>query len=851
MISKTIDRRLLTVDPVESPLRETTGVLNLTNYFLVIAGLTGLTLFVKWMSVETNLRLDDLMLFLLGGFTVYFWVPTVQKAKFYSFLSLVCLFFLIGWQAGAFVLGSMLLFIAVVGLSVNWWAKAGLSALLFFFLAALMIWPAAPLALGLGGQIAGLLLMFRGILFLYEDKHTQVSSNFWTKLNYFLLLPNYFFFLFPIVDYKTFVRGYRPELNVKLVFRGLRWILLGLLQFVLYRVLYTFALPAANEVTDLYSLLHYLIISYTLILRLSAIFNFSAGAICLFGYDLPPTFNYLFLAHSFSDLWKRINVYWRAFMMKIFYYPIYFSFKRRGTLVVVLTIATVFFFDWFLHAYQWFWIKGNFLLQLNDILFWAILGCCMLADTLTAKYTTRKGKPYGTFSASRSFIKSLKIIGMLLTMSLLWCFWISPGIGPWWTFMTSISSPKITDWLVILGFTGLTAALGTVIFYFLHVVGWERRGDSFLGSKRLFFFVLATLLLLSNPLAESELTNRFPVLSSGFFEGVLNQQDKELVFQGYYDQLIVSNNYVLSHLDNHLARTEPKTNTLNATGIIVRNAFPLGKTLLPDQDIIFKNARLQTNGQGLRDLQYSLAKPSGTTRIALLGGSLEMGSGVNNQEVFEHVAEQEFNALNVDAKNLEILNFAVSGSHLPQHVATTENLLPAYSPDIVIYTAHFNEIERAARVTGRSLGKYPSDLSSYPYLRDTINGVPLSEDMTEGEFTRVMRPYAHGIYHWGLKRIAEQARRMGALPVYLYLEVPGDEANPEERAELLRSARDEGFHTIDAGNIYGDLEPEKLHITATDRHPNAKGHRLIARRLLDILDKDEVIHPLLFINECQ
>ena len=39
-----------------------------------------------------------------------------------------------------------------------------------------------------------------------------------------------------------------------------------------------------------------------------------------------------FLAHSINDLWRRINIYWKDFMVKIMYFPAYFRLRRGGTL---------------------------------------------------------------------------------------------------------------------------------------------------------------------------------------------------------------------------------------------------------------------------------------------------------------------------------------------------------------------------------------------------------------------------------------------------------------------------------------------------------------------------------------
>ena len=63
----------------------------------------------------------------------------------------------------------------------------------------------------------------------------------------------------------------------------------------------------------------------------------------LFGFNLPETHHRYFLASSFTDFWRRINIYWKDFMMKVFYYPAYFRLRRFGD-TVALVLATVFMF---------------------------------------------------------------------------------------------------------------------------------------------------------------------------------------------------------------------------------------------------------------------------------------------------------------------------------------------------------------------------------------------------------------------------------------------------------------------------------------------------------------------------
>jgi hypothetical protein len=56
--------------------------------------------------------------------------------------------------------------------------------------------------------ILGTMFTFRMIVFLYEMQFEKASAGFWKKLNYFFLLPNLVFVIFPVVDYTTFIRNY-------------------------------------------------------------------------------------------------------------------------------------------------------------------------------------------------------------------------------------------------------------------------------------------------------------------------------------------------------------------------------------------------------------------------------------------------------------------------------------------------------------------------------------------------------------------------------------------------------------------------------------------------------------------
>ncbi len=65
----------------------------------------------------------------------------------------------------------------------------------------------------------------------------------------------------------------------------------------------------------------------------------------LFGFRLPETHKLYYLASSFTELWRRINIYWTDFMMKSVFYPTYFKVKHLGPSRALALSTTAVFVD--------------------------------------------------------------------------------------------------------------------------------------------------------------------------------------------------------------------------------------------------------------------------------------------------------------------------------------------------------------------------------------------------------------------------------------------------------------------------------------------------------------------------
>ena len=150
---------------------------------------------------------------------------------------------------------------------------------------------------------------------------------------------------------------------------------------------------------------------------------------------MPETNHRYLLAHSINDFWRRINIYWKDFMVKIFYYPAYFKLRRRGILQAeILATMLVVVATWFLHACQFFWLKGQFRVTYNDTLFWAILGAMMLANVWIDNQH-KKRLPKTGWSARLQ--NAAQIAATFAFIALLWSMWSADSITEWFYFLRS------------------------------------------------------------------------------------------------------------------------------------------------------------------------------------------------------------------------------------------------------------------------------------------------------------------------------------------------------------------------------------------------------------------------------
>ncbi|HYO46425.1 MAG TPA: SGNH/GDSL hydrolase family protein, partial [Gemmatimonadota bacterium] len=311
----------------------------------------------------------------------------------------------------------------------------------------------------------------------------------------------------------------------------------------------------------------------------------------------------------------------------------------------------------------------------------------------------------------------------------------------------------------------------------------------------------------------------------------LNRLDMERRERGYYETLTRSSRQEL--VDDSQVEDLGWVG-LRETPVVMRTEDIRTVTLAPSAEITLKGAHLRTNQWGMRDREYTKAKPEGTYRLALLGSSHVMGLGVEEEETFDNQLEARLDVESFSPGNeaYQVLNFAVGGYGLLQMVYVAKHMTPQFGPDVVLYFIHPGEVNRmidrlrAAMVDGAKLDQ------DFSYISNLLKMANAEAELPPDEFRRRLLPYSDQMLNWSLRELASAIRDQNAIPVFVFLAFTRKNFEADELGQLSEVSNDVGAIPILLTEVYEDYEPDHLVISAWDDHPNALGHRLVADALL-------------------
>jgi len=219
-------------------------------------------------------------------------------------------------------------------------------------------------------------------------------------------------------------------------------------------------------------------------------------------------------------------------MIRVFYYPIAFKFKKQNQKAVIFFVTLLMFgFTWLLHSWQWYWIKGSYYFYPTDMLFWFTLGL-IIAINAVKSYSKLTNKQ-ATAVQENYFLKGAKVVIMFIAMSLLWSMWTSSSITEFIYISKFSVKGTASDYLGFIGILAVVMLLAGIIRTLHYKKNWF--GFVFNEIKPLYGITFCVIVF---GCLETLKKNNFYEQGENFISLNINTRDRTLLERGYYEQIL-------------------------------------------------------------------------------------------------------------------------------------------------------------------------------------------------------------------------------------------------------------------------------------------------------------------------
>ena len=806
------------------------------DFALLVIQLVLCTILVWQFELEPARHLLMALVIACAAFVVNVRLRPDLRPAWFAVVSAASVVAVLGWSDGLFALTVAGALIAAAALPLPYWPRVGV----VLALGAVLTWMRSGSA-AVYWPVVGSMFMFRMISYLHAARKNHAPRTLVDTAGYFLMLPNAFFPLFPVVDAKVFRDTWYNDEPRAIYQMGVHWIATGILHLFLYRVIKYELLPSPLAVHSLSDVLLYLAANYALYLRVSGNFHVICGVLHLFGWNLPRTHDSYFLASSFSDIWRRINIYWKDFLMKTFFYPAYFALRTRpafdgqagNSLAIAVAVVWVFFWTWLAHSWQTYWLVGRFPFEASDAWMWLAVGGLVAVNSVLDYRRALLGRPHAvrpTWSAAA--VKSAQIMAMFLTVSLFWAGWTNRETLRYVVYVATSKAPTISD----ISSIGLAFA---VIFAGLTLSQrWAKRQSRPLSSPErstaldrqagIQIGILAVIVVVAAPHGIAGSSTAAGRWIARMQVDRLTPGEAMAVVDGYYEQLATPGSQGATMLGNFDRKKDAQGDLFSA--MLRPRSDLLGFELIPGWRGVFSGNPLTINRWGMRDVERSLEKPDGVVRIAVIGSSVVMGYGVKDDETMTQRLEQRLNSRKTGVR-YEVLNFGSGRYYAVHRRLLLEKKILAFEPDAVIYVAHQDELRVSGLVASAVVERRPLDDDC---LENCVRNAGIKDGDSEGVVVNKMNVETFAILRCTYNRLVQTCRDRGVALQYVYLPIPGEFEYPIDPKIVIEMAQDAGMTTSDLSDWWQPIQTTAAVVPDT-QHPTAAGQEMIANQLYDAL----------------
>jgi lysophospholipase L1-like esterase len=276
---------------------------------------------------------------------------------------------------------------------------------------------------------------------------------------------------------------------------------------------------------------------------------------------------------------------------------------------------------------------------------------------------------------------------------------------------------------------------------------------------------------------------------------------------------------------------------------------------------------------GLRDREYSYAKPDSTRRILCLGDSFTFGYGVEWDETFAKILEGQLDRAMAGGTHWQVLNAGISGTGTANQLAYLNSEGLKYDPDFVVlcfcgandffdngtyglYTLDDGRLVRHdARLTGPvRLRRMMQHLPGYRTLfgRSHLLTFVKQRIARYAYARRASRPRSPASVEAGRSRAFDLTRALfgemkttcdAAAAELIVISVPRADGGPAPKrvADLVGFIHSDGISYVNLEDRFREAQAGGAELYyPLDGHWNPRGHSLVAAILYDYL---ESAHP--------
>lgn len=300
---------------------------------------------------------------------------------------------------------------------------------------------------------------------------------------------------------------------------------------------------------------------------------------------------------------------------------------------------------------------------------------------------------------------------------------------------------------------------------------------------------------------------------------------------------------------------------------------------VPDQQGWTDDGFANINSLGFRGPEVTVPKPAGRFRVAVIGDSVTMGWGVNDEETYSAQLEQRLH-LRFPNRDLDVVNLGVGGYNTRQQVTLLKRYISRLQPDLVLLGFYSNDVPDALDDTGAAAPGGTRIAASNPEAGQILHMNPTPS----GRLDRVLRSsrltYTMGRLfnhltkrgEWGMSRFSmeidllqgrnsadldrgwELVRKqlselrevaaaggfsVGVVVLPCKEQVLGEYPNAQYQRRLRTIVELLGFFVIDPlpALAAGNTRKDTLFIPYDRNHPSAAGHRIIGESIFQFLEE--------------